>query len=412
MGYYNDLSQVERKRSGSGLRRLILTSVTSAVIGGLVVLLMVPTLSSSGYIQLPEANEPDAAGDISGTPAQKLVAQPISVSVNMSTVEAVEKVEDSVVGIINIGRARTNPWFYSTQEVERGQGSGVIFEKKNGKAHIITNYHVISGAEKLEVALPSGEKVSAKVLGYDMFTDLAVLEIDGSKVMTVAELGDSSTLRVGEPAIAIGNPLGLEFSRTVTQGIISSLQRSMPMDLDGDGQDDWELDVLQTDAAINPGNSGGALVNIYGQVIGINTLKISKEGIEGLGFAIPINDVKKIVAELLENGKLTRAYLGIQPYDLTNVPRYSWKEVLNLPNEVVAGVVVRNEVDPFSPAGKAGLRMYDVIVQLDNKPINNGAQLRKFLTLEKKPGDKVKVTFYRDGVKKTVDVQLSRTPEQ
>ena len=412
MGYYNDLSHVERKRRGSGVGRLIVTSVTSAVIGGLVVLLMLPTLSSSGYIQLPGPGGTNVVSETSGAPSKSIFAQPISVSVETGIVEAVEKVEDSVVGIINIGRARTNPWFYSTQEVERGQGSGVIFEKKNGKAHIITNYHVIDGAEKLEVALPSGEKVAAKVLGYDVFTDLAVLEIDGSKVMTVAELGDSSTLRVGEPAIAIGNPLGLEFSRTVTQGIISSLQRSMPMDLDGDGQDDWELDVLQTDAAINPGNSGGALVNIHGQVIGINTLKISKEGIEGLGFAIPINDVKEIVDELLANGKLTRAYLGIQPYDLTSVPRYSWKEVLNLPDEVVAGVVVRNEVGKFSPAGKAGLRMYDVIVQLDGKDISNGAQLRKYLTLDKKPGDTVKVTFYRDGVKKTVDVQLSSTPEQ
>lgn len=411
MGYYNDLSHVEqRKRRGSSVGRLIVTSVTSAVIGGLVVLLMLPTLSNSGYIKMVGSGEANAMSDT--TTSRDIFAQPISVSVETGTVEAVEKVEDAVVGIINIGKVPTNYWFNTTREVEQGQGSGVIFEKKNGKAHIITNYHVIDRAQKLEVALPSGDKVEAKVLGYDVFTDLAVLEIDGSNVRTVAELGDSSTLRVGEPAIAIGNPLGLEFSRTVTQGIISSLQRSMPMDFDGDGQDDWELDVLQTDAAINPGNSGGALVNIRGQVIGINTLKISKEGIEGLGFALPINDVKKIVSELMANGKLTRAYLGVQPYDLTSVPRYHWKETLNLPDEVVAGVVIRNEVGKFSPAGKAGLRMYDVIVEMDGQKINNGAQLRKYLTLQKKPGDTVKITYYRDGVKNTVSVELSSTPEQ
>lgn len=410
MGYYNDLSHVERrKRGGSGIGRMVVTSVTSAVIGGMVVLLMLPTLSNSGYIKMVEPSQTNAVSETSTS--NSIFAQPISVSVETGTVEAVEKAEDAVVGIINIGQTRANPWTRTTQQVEQGQGSGVVFEKKGGKAHIITNFHVIEGAQKLEVALPSGEKVEASVLGYDQFTDLAVLEIDGSSVTTVAELGDSSTLRVGEPAIAIGNPLGLEFSRTVTQGIISSLQRSMPMDLDSDGQDDWELDVLQTDAAINPGNSGGALVNIKGQVIGINTLKISKEGIEGLGFAIPINDVKTIVSELMENGKLNRAYLGVQPYDLTSVPRVHWKETLNLPNDVVAGVVIRNEVDQFSPAGKAGLRMYDVIVQMDGQDIENGAQLRKFLTLNKKPGDTVRITYYRDGLKQTVDIKLASTPE-
>lgn len=411
MGYYDDLSHVERrKRGGSGIGRLVATSVTSAVIGGLVVLLMLPTLSDSGYIKMVEPSEANPVRETSTS--SSIFAQPISVDVVTGTVEAVEKVEDAVVGIINIGQSRTSPWARTTQQVEQGQGSGVIFEVKGGKAHIITNYHVIDRAQRLEVALPSGEKVEAKVLGYDMFTDLAVLEIDGSLVTKVAEFGDSSKLRVGEPAIAIGNPLGLEFSRTVTQGIISSLQRSMPMDFDNDGQDDWELDVLQTDAAINPGNSGGALVNIKGQVIGINTLKISKEGIEGLGFALPINDVKTIVQELMENGKLNRAYLGVQPYDLTSVPRLHWKETLNLPDEVVAGVVIRNEVGQFSPAGQAGLKMYDVIVQMDGKNIENGAQLRKFLTLNKKPGDTVEITYYRAGVKNTVSVKLASTPEQ
>lgn len=318
--------------------------------------------------------------------------------------------ENAVVGVINIGRARSN-WFSNTQDVEQGEGSGVIFEKKGGKAHIITNYHVIDQAQKLEIALPTGEKVDAKVLGADPYADLAVLEIDGSKVTAVAELGDSSTLQVGEPAIAIGNPLGMKFSRTVTQGIISSLERSMPMDFNEDGQDDWELDVLQTDAAINPGNSGGALVNIQGQVIGINTLKISKAGVEGLGFALPINDVKVIVSELMEKGKLERAYLGVQPFDLTNVPRVHWKETLNLPDEVKAGVVIQGEVGKFSPAGEVGLRQYDVIVKMDNKDIANGAQLRKFLTLNKKPGDTVVITYYRDGFKKTATVKLTKTPQ-
>ncbi|MGQ7277518.1 S1C family serine protease [Brevibacillus thermoruber] len=406
MGFYDDMAHVEqKKRKQPGVGRLIMTSITSAVIGGMVVLLMLPTLSKSGYISMVEPGTANAMTN----PAAKLFAQPISVEVNTATVEAVEKVEDAVVGVINIRRVVN--WF-NQESVTRGEGSGVIFEKKNGKAHIITNNHVIDGAEKVEVVLPSGDKVDAKVMGYDPFTDLAVLEIDGSKVTKVAELGDSSTLKVGEPAIAIGNPLGMEFSRTVTQGIISSLQRSMPIDVDQDGQDDWELDVLQTDAAINPGNSGGALVNIYGQVIGINTLKISKEGVEGLGFAIPINDVKAIVGQLMQYGQLKRPYLGIIPYDLTNVPRYHWKETLNLPDSVKAGVVIRDEVPKFSPAGKAGLRMYDVIVKLDGKEINNAAQLRKYLTLNKKPGDKIEITYYRDGFQKTTTATLTNPPQR
>ncbi|NGQ96111.1 PDZ domain-containing protein [Brevibacillus sp. SYP-B805] len=408
MGFYDDdIYEMERKRQReSGKGRLILTSITSAVIGGMVVLLMLPALSKTGYISMVEPNTANAMNNAAST---SVVAQPVSVSVYTATVRAVEKVENAVVGVINIRRVVN--WFNnSEQAVESGEGSGVIFEKKNGKAHIITNYHVIDQAEKVQVALPSGEKVDAKVLGYDAFTDMAVLEIDGSKVTTVAELGDSDALKVGEPAIAIGNPLGLKFSRTVTQGIISSLNRSMPIDVDNNGQDDWELDVLQTDAAINPGNSGGALVNIYGQVIGINSMKIAKEGVEGLGFAIPINDVKKIVGELMQHGRLQRAYLGISPYDLVNVPRYHWKETLHLPDDVQAGVVIMNDVDPFTPAGKAGLRQYDVITKLDGQTIENAAQLRKYLTLNKKPGESVVVTFYRDGFKKTATVKLASDP--
>lgn len=407
MGYYDDMYQVERKKKReSGAVRLVMTSVTSAVIGGLVVLMMVPMLSKTGYVSMMEPTPANAM--ISNNNVQAVNAQPISVNVDTATVRAVEKVENSVVGVINIRRSAN--WM-NQENVESGEGSGVIFEKKNGKAHIITNYHVIDGADKLEVALPNGDKVDAKILGADQLTDLAVLEIDGSKINTIAELGDSKALKVGEPAIAIGNPLGLKFSRTVTQGIISSTDRSMPIDVNNDNQTDWEMDVIQTDAAINPGNSGGALVNIYGQVIGINSMKIAQSGVEGLGFAIPINDVKKITAELIQHGKLDRAYIGVQPYDLANVPRYHWKETLNLPDNVKEGVVVMGDVAKFSPAGKAGLRQYDVIVQLDDQSIATGAQLRKYLTLNKQPGDSVQVTYYRDGFKKTATVKLERSPQ-
>ncbi|ATF16421.1 PDZ domain-containing protein [Brevibacillus sp. HB1.2] len=410
MGFYDDLTHVERKKQrGSSIGRMVVTSVTSAVIGGMVVLLTLPTLSNAGYINMVKPGTENALS--SNASSSNPFAKPVSVSVGSGTVDAVKKVENAIVGVINIGQRR-NSWMQNSMDVEQGQGSGVIFEKKGGKAYIVTNYHVIDKAQKLEVALPTGEKVSAKVVGADGYTDLAVLEIDAAKVTDVAEFGDSSTLQVGEPAIAIGNPLGMQFSRTVTQGIISSKERSMPMDFNEDGQDDWELDVIQTDAAINPGNSGGALVNIEGQVIGINTLKISKAGVEGLGFALPINDVKVIVDQLMEKGTLARSYLGVQPLDLANVPRYEWKETLNLPDNVNAGVVVQTEVGKFSPAGEAGLRQFDVIVKLDDKNISNSAQLRKYLTMSKKPGDTMEVTYYRDGIQKTAKVKLTAPPQQ
>lgn len=410
MGFYDDLTHVERKKQrGSGIGRMVVTSVTSAVIGGMVVLLALPTLSNAGYINMIPGTEKALSSNASSS--SNPFAKPVSVSVGSGTVDAVKEVENSIVGVINIGQRR-NSWMQNAMDVEQGQGSGVIFEKKDGKAYIVTNYHVIEKAQKLEVALPSGEKVPATVVGADGYTDLAVLEIDGSKVTDVAEFGDSSTLQVGEPAIAIGNPLGMQFSRTVTQGIISSKERSMPMDFNEDGQDDWELDVIQTDAAINPGNSGGALVNIEGQVIGINTLKISKAGVEGLGFALPINDVKLIVDQLMEKGSLERSYLGVQPLDLANVPKYEWKETLNLPDSVKSGVVVQTEVGKFSPAGEAGLRQFDVIVKLDDKNISNSAQLRKYLTMNKKPGDTMEVTYYRDGLQKTAKVKLTAPPQQ
>ncbi|TKI58148.1 PDZ domain-containing protein [Brevibacillus antibioticus] len=410
MGFYDDLTHVERKKQrGSNIGRMVVTSVTSAVIGGMVVLLTLPTLSNAGYINMVEPGTENAIS--SNASSSNLFAKPVSVSVGSGTVEAVKQVENAIVGVINIGQRR-NSWMQNSMDVEQGQGSGVIFQKKGGKAYIVTNYHVIDKAQKLEVALPTGEKVSAKVVGADGYADLAVLEIDASKVTDVAEFGDSSTLQVGEPAIAIGNPLGMQFSRTVTQGIISSKERSMPMDFNEDGQDDWELDVIQTDAAINPGNSGGALVNIEGQVIGINTLKISKAGVEGLGFALPINDVKVIVDQLMAKGTLQRSYLGVQPLDLANVPRYEWKETLNLPDNVNTGVVVQTEVGKFSPAGQAGLRQFDVIVKLDDKNISTSAQLRKYLTMNKKPGDTMDVTYYRDGIQKTAKVKLTAPPQQ
>lgn len=410
MGFYDDFDDYKYQSKRSyGRGSLIFTSLISAVIGGLIALLLFPVVapdsqgtgySSSSSGSGTPVNAPSTNGDSSMTSAQ------YQVSVSSAVTEAVAKVEGAVVGVINIGEVRD---FFSNQSrtVERGTGSGVVFEKKNGKAFVVTNLHVIDGARTVEVSLPNGDRVPAKLVGSDEITDLAVLEIDDEGVDTVAEFGSSSSLRVGEPAIAIGNPLGLKFSRSVTQGIISSVERTVPMDLNGDGSPEWELDVIQTDAAINPGNSGGALINISGQVIGINSLKISQSGVEGLGFAIPSDDVVPIIRDLTQYGEVQRPYIGIQPVDLKQVPSQYWKDPLQVPEDVHEGVVVY-EVVRFGPADKAGLKKYDVIVKLDDQPVGSSAALRKYMYNHKEDGDTVRVTLYREGKLQTVDVTLGK----
>ena len=402
MGYYDDEHDHSRRKGGRG--STFLTAIISAIIGGLIVLMMVPTLLKSGYLPGWSISAPGAPVD-KGTAVQPGSTANYSVNVDTAVSKAVGKVEDAVVGVINI--QRTRDFFGQTEEGEAGTGSGIVFRKANGKAYIVTNNHVIEGAQRVQVSLATGEKyIDARVVGKDVWTDLAVLEVDGSKVTQVAEFGNSSVLKVGEPAIAIGNPLGLNFSRTVTQGIISSTERTMPVDLNGDGESDFETNVLQTDAAINPGNSGGALVNIAGQVIGINSLKISKTGVEGLGFAIPIDDANEIIDDLIKYGSVQRPQLGIVPLDLQEVPTRARNEVLKLPEGVESGVVVR-EARELLPVGKDGLKQYDVIVALDGQKIENQVQLRKYL-FKKNAGDTVKVTLYRDGKQQTVNVVLSK----
>ncbi len=249
------------------------------------------------------------------------------------------------------------------------------------------------------MSLSDGTKVPARLLGSDVWTDLAVLEIDAKHVTNVAEFGNSDVVKVGEPVIAVGNPLGLQFAGSVTQGIISGVNRTIPIDIDQDGIPDWHAEVLQTDAAINPGNSGGALVNIEGQVIGINSMKIAQEAVEGIGLSIPINYAKPIIADLEKFGQVRRPYMGVELRSLSDIPAYHWQQTLHLPANVKEGVAIL-QVVPGSPAAQAGLREFDVIVALDDENISDVIALRKHLYNRKQIGDTMKVTFYRDGKNK------------
>lgn len=350
-------------------------------------------------------------GQMRGENAQKPVAATENVTPSSSDpfdriIQAAAAVRPAVVSIIN--HKEDNEELNILDE--SALGSGVIYKKADRKAFIITNNHVIEDSGNLEVVTVDGETRKATIVGTDKVSDIAVLSIDDKGIDTVAQLGDSSKLRLGETVIAIGNPLGL--GDTLTSGIVSYMERVVPVSLNQDGVYDWEQEVIQTDAAINEGNSGGALVDLDGKVIGINTMKISDTGVEGLGFAIPANHVIDTANELAEKGRIARSYLGVYSVDLNNpyVPlAEDQRKELNLPNSVKDGVVI---LEVIGPAKEAGLQFNDVITKFNDEPITSTLSLRKYLYNHTKIGDELKITYYRNGEVNQTKVKLLEKPEE
>ncbi|WP_377891185.1 S1C family serine protease [Alkalihalobacillus sp. R86527] len=396
MGYYDEHNQTRKDRKAVRGMNWFLPSTFGAVVGASVMLVAGPYVTNS---------DQPAMSQSAVQSAENQSATNVSYDVSTDITKAVEKAQGSVVSITKY----EDSFSLDNQDGQPGQaagsGSGVIYKKEDGRAFVVTNNHVIEGASSLEVTLNNEEKLNAKLLGADPLLDLAVLEIDGSKVDTVAEFGSSDNLKTGEPAIALGNPLGF-LEGSVTQGIISNTNRSIPVDLDNNGQPDYSADVIQTDASINPGNSGGALINIQGQLIGINSSKIAQTQVEGIGFAIPINEAKPIIDQLEKTGEVKRPVMGVTPASLTEVPKQHWSGTLNLPEKVDGGVVLMG-ISPSSPADEAGLMERDVIVKLDDQDIKSSAELRKYLYSNKKVGDEMKVTYYRDGKIQTTTMTLA-----
>lgn len=261
------------------------------------------------------------------------------------------------------------------------QGSGIILDGANG--YIVTNNHVIAGAGRITVSLDREQVFPAEVVGRDARSDLAVLRIKATNLPT-ARLGDSSQVQVGETVVAIGNPLGREFARSVTVGVISALNREITVG--GEEGRQINLRVLQTDAPINPGNSGGALVNMRGEVIGINSVKIATTGVEGMGFAIPINDARPIIDQLISQGYVSRPFLGVYNLKEITPEMAGW---YNIPAGLFVGGVI-----PGSPAARAGIRVEDIIVKIDNNKVLTYGDLDRALT-GKRPGDQVTLSVVR-----------------
>ena len=328
-----------------------------------------------------------------------------------STSEAVDKVKNAVVSVITYYDSSNQGLFEKEENSDSqisSEGSGVIYKKEGKYAYLVTNAHVINGAKKVDILLADGNKVPGEVVGSDVYSDIAVVRISADKAKAVAEFGDSNQLTVGETAIAIGSPLGTDYANSVTQGIISSLGRNVKLKADN-GQN-ISTRALQTDAAINPGNSGGPLINIQGQVIGITSSKISNNGqtsVEGMGFAIPANDVVNIIKQLEEKGKVVRPALGIQMMNLSNLSTSDLSQ-LKLPEKISGGVLVRSTLENMPASDK--LQRYDVITKIDDTDIESTADLQSAL-YSHQINDTIKVTFYRDGKQQTTSIKLTKSTE-
>jgi len=408
VGYYDDHSQNRFREQKGNKAGIFFASVVGAILGAILVIIAIPALSNRGILPYQVETNENTTVESTTNDNQNVIQKKIAYDVNTNTTKAVEKAADAVVGINNIQSSS----FWSDEEAgssgeeAAGTGSGVVYKKAGGKAFVVTNHHVVEGATKLEVSFSDGTKIPAKLLGSDVWTDLAVLEVDADKIKKVAEFGDSDRLKMGEPVIAIGNPLGATFSGSVTQGIISGLKRTIPVDINQDGLIDWNAEVLQTDAAINPGNSGGALINIAGQLIGINSMKIAQNAVEGIGLSIPINSARPIIDDLEKFGTVKRPYMGVDLKSVSEIPAYYQEEALKLPRNINYGVALR-QVIPNSPAAQAGMKELDVIVEMDGEKINDVIDLRKHLYQKKKIGEQMKIKYYRSGKLKQTRLTLT-----
>lgn len=370
-------------KAGKGLHKKIasyiivglICSMVSGVASGAAVMYWLPKSGSASQAQTTQASS-------NSTVYYKTT--PLSTAAgSLSVTEIAKKVGPAVVGV-SVKTADSTDQFGFPVDGEEGMGSGIIF---NEDGYILTNYHVVDGASKITVIFNNKKEVAAKVVNYNSDLDLAVIKVtENVKMPAVAEFGNSKDVQVGESVVAIGNPLGKELLGTVTAGVISAANREIKV-----GNSTQTL--LQTDAAINPGNSGGALVNQFGQVIGINSSKIAESGVEGLGFAIPIDVVKPQINSLLKPILL----IGISCRDITSdiAKRYNMPE----------GVYVA-QVQQYSAAEKAGIQAGDVIVKFDGKEVKTTSSMNT-LKSSHKSGDVVSIQVYRDGKYMNLTLKLS-----
>lgn len=302
--------------------------------------------------------------------------------------EGIDKVYKSVVVVENYKNNRLS-----------GIGSGFIYDKDG---YIMTNHHVVENATEIKVILMDGPTLNAKVIGSDPYADIAVIKIDKENVKDVAVLGKSENTKVGDTVFTIGSPISAEYSGTVTRGILSGKNRMVEVSVNSNTSD-WIMNVMQTDAAINPGNSGGPLCNVNGEVIGINSMKLVQSQIEGIGFAIPIEDAIEYAKTIISGEKIKRAYLGVSMGDISS--SYAlMRSGIYLDNTITSGVVVF-DVENDGPAQKSGILKGDVIVKIGVYDVKNVAQLRYYL-FKHNPNETIKIKVIRGTSSKEFEITL------
>ena len=371
--------------------KTIIVALVAGIIGALLVLGIGKIMESTGLndngSSVQEASISSNGGNTLDGKSEKYD------SVN----QMINDVSPAIVGVINMQKAQNLDSLLkgdSSKSEEAGVGSGVIYQKNNGSAYIVTNNHVIDGASEIKVQLHNSKQVDAKLIGKDALTDMAVLKINDSKGTKAIDFANSSKVKTGDSVFAMGNPLGLEFANSVTSGIISASERTIDTQTSAGSN---KVNVLQTDAAINPGNSGGALVDINGNLVGINSMKIASEQVEGIGFAIPSNEVKVTIKELVENGKIERPSIGIGLLNVSEIPE-QYKDQLKTSRK--DGVYIAKV------EGNNGLKEGDIITQIDDKKVKEDTDVRSYLYANKKPGDTVNLTVERNGKEQNIKVTL------
>lgn len=366
---------MENKKNNNNSAILILSIVTSFVCGTLgsyLVITNVPSVSKS---------------IIENVSKVELTENSIAL--------AVEKAYDSVVTVVS----------YKKEE-KIGTGSGFVYKKDDKVGYIMTNNHVIDGADKVEVVLSSNKTVEAKILGGETYSDIAVLSMDANEVLSVVEIGNNEEMKLGDTVFTIGAPMGIEYSGTVTKGILSGKDRLVEVSFTG-STSDYYMKVLQTDAAINPGNSGGPLLNVNGDVIGINSLKLVQDEVEGMGFSIPIEDAINYASHLEKGDTIKRPFIGISMIDVTQTQAL-WQYGITLPKNITEGVVVL-ATQAGSPAS-AKLEKGDIIIGINEEKVTTVAELRYEL-YKNEPGDTIKIKYLRNNKENTIEITLTENTE-
>ncbi|MCS4485330.1 S1C family serine protease [Staphylococcus americanisciuri] len=376
----------------SGVLRTILIALVAGLIGGLIAFAAV-----SGFSKLT-GSDGQSGANVNVAENSKGGNLLDGKSKNYQSInEMIQDKSPSIVGVINEQKAESLEDLLrgkSTTNAEpSGIGSGVIYQRTQNEAYIVTNNHVIEGASSIKVQLHNSKQVSAKLVGTDSLTDIAVLKIKNRNDIKAIDFADSSKVKTGDSVFAMGNPLGLEFANTVTSGIISASERTIDAETSAGSN---KVTVLQTDAAINPGNSGGALVDINGNLVGINSMKISAPQVEGIGFAIPSNEVKLVIEQLVKNGEVKRPSVGIGMLNVSDIPA-SYQRQFKINSGVYVAEVQRSQID---------LKRGDIITKVDDQEVENDSDVRSYLYKNKKPGDSVTFTIIRDGHSQKVNVSL------